>query len=163
MAAATLIALIPSTSGIYWIRCKRNGKIYVGSAVNLRQRWDRHRRALRDKIHHNAPLQQAWNLYGEENFEFEILEHVAEADLLRAEQEWIDRTDCTHRKIGFNICALASSQGRKDAAHLERISRSRRQFGFNRQSHRILPHAQTGLPFDASAGKRREQARVMHA
>ncbi|TLY64902.1 MAG: hypothetical protein E6K45_10960 [Gammaproteobacteria bacterium] len=26
---------IPDTSGVYQIRCKRNGKIYVGSAVNL--------------------------------------------------------------------------------------------------------------------------------
>lgn len=106
MAAATLIAPIPRTSGIYWIRCRRNGKIYVGSTVDFRQRWDRHRRALRDRVHHNAPLQQAWNLYGAGNFEFKIREQVPEVDLLRVEQEWIDRTDCTHRKIGFNISAV---------------------------------------------------------
>jgi hypothetical protein len=113
MAAASPIASIPRTPGVYWIRCKRNGKIYVGSAVNLRERWDRHRRELRGKIHHNPHLQQSWNLYGEENFELEILQHVEAADLLRAEQEWIDRTDCTHRRIGFNISALASTQGQK--------------------------------------------------
>ena len=113
MAATPLIASIPRTPGVYWIRCKRNGKIYVGSSVDLRERWDRHRRELRDKVHHNAHLQQAWDLYGAENFEFEILQHVEEADLLRVEQEWIDGTDCTHRKIGFNISPLASTGGEK--------------------------------------------------
>ncbi len=42
----------------------KRGRFMLGSAVDLRERWERHRRALRDKIHHNAPLQQAWNLYG---------------------------------------------------------------------------------------------------
>src|SRR5689334_10397216 len=59
-------AQIPSVSGIYQIRCVRTGKIYVGSAVNLRARWDFHRRALAINQHHNPHLQAAWNLYGEE-------------------------------------------------------------------------------------------------
>ncbi len=41
---------IPDTSGVYQIRCKSNGKIYVGSAVNLRARWDTHRRELRRRL-----------------------------------------------------------------------------------------------------------------
>jgi len=56
---------IPTVSGVYQIRCKSNGKIYIGSAVNLRQRWDGHRRALRKQRHHNVHLQAAWNRYGE--------------------------------------------------------------------------------------------------
>lgn len=113
MAVKKLTELIPRESGVYQIRCKRNEKIYVGSAVDLRRRWDVHRRALRECVHHNYHLQHAWNLYGEVNFEFGILQFVPAADLLRAEQEWIERTDCTHRKIGFNISALASTQGEK--------------------------------------------------
>jgi group I intron endonuclease len=113
MDTKKLIAVIPRTSGIYQIRCRQNGKIYVGSAVDLRRRWEKHRRALADGAHHNDHLQQAWHLYGEANFEFQILQLVPAAELLRAEQEWIDRTDCTHRKIGFNITRLASTQGEK--------------------------------------------------
>jgi hypothetical protein len=113
MAAKKLIESFPHKSGIYQIRCKQNGKIYVGSAVDLRRRWEVHRRALRDGVHHNDHLQQAWRLYGAANFAFEVLQFVAAAELLRAEQEWIERTDCTHRKIGFNISALASTQGEK--------------------------------------------------
>ena len=42
---------IPTSSGIYQIRCRANGKIYVGSAVTLRARWDGHRRELRKGLH----------------------------------------------------------------------------------------------------------------
>jgi group I intron endonuclease len=38
---------LPRASGIYQIRCIPTGKIYVGSAVNLRKRWDQHHRSLR--------------------------------------------------------------------------------------------------------------------
>ena len=30
---------IPTLSGVYQIRCNQNGKIYIGSAVNLEWRW----------------------------------------------------------------------------------------------------------------------------
>jgi len=103
-----------TTSGVYQIRCKQNGKIYVGSAVNLRARWDLHRRSLIMKQHFNPHLQSAWNLYGAENFEFSVLqyvEYVEEMQLLTIEQAWIERTGCTNRAIGFNINSHATSGG----------------------------------------------------
>lgn len=38
-----------------------------------------------------------------------MLELVDEADLLRVEQEWIDRTGCADRTVGFNIYDIAGS------------------------------------------------------
>jgi group I intron endonuclease len=96
-------------SGIYQIRCNTNGKIYIGSAVNMLARWAGHRRSLQRGAHPNKHLQEAWNSYGEENFEFTVLEYVTPAFLLRAEQEWIDKSQCADRKIGFNICPFAGS------------------------------------------------------
>ena len=98
-------------SGVYQIRCNTNGKIYIGSAVNMSARWAHHWRSLQRGVHRNQHLQQAWNKYGEENFEFAVLEYVTLAFLLRAEQEWIDRCQCTDRKIGFNIYPIAGSPG----------------------------------------------------
>lgn len=98
-------------SGIYQIRCKPNGKIYIGSAVNLFDRWRKHRQSLRLGKHKNRHLQQSWEKYGEEGFEFIVLEYVPRSDLLRAEQEWIDKTRCTNRKIGFNLYPIAGSPG----------------------------------------------------
>lgn len=101
----------PRTAGIYQICCLPTGKVYIGSAVNLRARWEQHRRTLRQGIHRNSYLQQAWNRYGEEEFTFTILELVAPADLLAAEQGWLDRTKSTDRTIGFNIYDVAGSPG----------------------------------------------------
>src|SRR6185295_18629845 len=78
---------------------------------NLYARWVLHRRRLRQKTHHNIHLQQAWNKYGEEKFEFSVLELVEVSTLLQVEQTWIDKTGCADRKIGFNIFPLAGSPG----------------------------------------------------
>ena len=101
----------PTSSGVYQIRCQRNGKIYVGSAVNLEGRWYSHRRDLRNGVHVNPHLQFAWNLYGEPSFVFSVLEHVDEQRLLTTEQLWIDKSRCTDRFIGFNIKREATSAG----------------------------------------------------
>lgn len=75
---------------IYRIRNVVNGKIYIGSAVDSKIRFEKHRRQLRKGKHHCAHLQSSWNKHGEDCFKFEILEQV-ENDLLEAEQRWIDK------------------------------------------------------------------------
>jgi len=102
---------IPRSSGVYQIRCVITGQIYVGSAVDLRARWNAHCRDLRCGEHPNRYLQEAWDHYGEANFEFSVLELVADSERLQAEQSWIDRTGCTDREIGFNIYPMANSPG----------------------------------------------------
>lgn len=111
MPAKSQTKRIPRSSGVYQIRGNTNGKIYIGSAVNMPARWAEHRRGLRRGVHRNKHLQHAWNKYGEENFEFTVLEYVRPAFLLRAEQEWIDKSQCTDREIGFNIYPIAGSPG----------------------------------------------------
>jgi group I intron endonuclease len=87
MSAKELTPAIPVTSGIYQIRCRRNGKIHGGSSVNLRARWDTHRRDLRQRTHANPHLQHARKLFGESSFEFRVLEYVDRTRLLGAEVE----------------------------------------------------------------------------
>jgi hypothetical protein len=111
MSGKKLPQPIPNVSGIYQIRCKVNGKIYIGSAVALNARWLKHRAGLRRGKHRNSHLQFAWDKYGEESFDFSVLEFVPRASLLQAEQNWIDKTGCTNRKIGFNIYPVAGSPG----------------------------------------------------
>jgi group I intron endonuclease len=102
---------VPRASGVYQISCLPTGKVYVGSAVNLRQRWHQHRRSLRRGTHHNPHLRSAWAMYGEEAFELVILELVEPADLLMTEQLWIDRTGCANPAKGFNVFDTAGSPG----------------------------------------------------
>jgi group I intron endonuclease len=110
--AATVFPEIPASSGIYQIRCRVNGKIYIGSAVNLQSRWRGHWRDLRNGVHINPHLQSAWNAYGENSFEFSVVEYVGdEMLLLQTEQSWIVKTNCTDRAFGFNVKLEATSAG----------------------------------------------------
>jgi len=79
--------------GIYSITCKVSGNRYIGSTKNLYERWMKHRGLLRRNLHHCRHLQFAWNKYGEEEFEFEVLETCLPEDtiLVSREQTWIDK------------------------------------------------------------------------
>ena len=91
--------------GIYAIRNRRNGKLYVGSASNISKRWSRHRKDLREGTHKNKHLQAAFNYYGEDAFDFIVLELTD--DLIRREQYWIDVTGCLSARTGYNYAPRA--------------------------------------------------------
>lgn len=60
--------------GIYGIKNKINNKIYVGKTCkSFGDRFDCHKGCLRGGYHENKHLQNAWNKYGECNFDFIIL------------------------------------------------------------------------------------------
>lgn len=111
--------VILTLSGIYAIRNTDNGKVYVGSAVNLRKRWHNHLHALRANKHHSPHLQYAWNKYGESKFKFEVLQYVDVPDnLIQAEQRWIDEFSA-YGKGGYNATPKAGSAlGRKASDEL---------------------------------------------
>ena len=97
-------------SGIYKILNLANGKIYVGSAFNLKKRESEHFHTLRNGTHHNYHLQKSFNKYGEKNFEFNIIEQIFDKSLiLQREQYWIDFYKCYDAKIGYNICPTAGN------------------------------------------------------
>ena len=72
-------------SGVYLITCTANGKVYVGSAVNLAKRWSEHRRGLDHDKHHCRHLQNAWNKYGATAFKWSVLELVSTEGLTTEE------------------------------------------------------------------------------
>lgn len=77
---------------IYTIRNVANGKFYVGSTVNQRERFRTHRSKLRRSAHHCAHLQAAWNKYGEDCFKFEVVAVVASVNILQgAEDLWLSK------------------------------------------------------------------------
>lgn len=77
-------------SGIYKIENIVNGKSYVGSTKDFKERWKRHRIYLRKGNHANRHLQGAWNTYGESSFIFIVLEECLESVLIEREQYFMD-------------------------------------------------------------------------
>lgn len=89
-------------SGIYAIKNKMNNKMYIGQSVNVNKRKSYHLWLLRNNSHFNPKLQNAFNKYGEENFEFVILEKCNKEELDDKEIEYISRYNTTNN--GYNIC-----------------------------------------------------------
>ena len=78
---------VDTSSGIYMLYNIVDNKYYIGSAVNLRERWLGHKSFLNCNNHHSQHLQNAWNKYGEQSFKFQVLEYVADKnELLKREQ-----------------------------------------------------------------------------
>ena len=91
------------TSGIYKITNIKNGKFYLGSTKDFTRRQGDHFRDLKNGDHINKHLQNAFNLDGEENFKFEIIETCEESNLIILEQHYLD-TLTPFRENGYNIC-----------------------------------------------------------
>lgn len=97
-----------SISGIYEIRHRESGKVYVGSACHIRRRFCEHKSELLRGIHHSKHLQRVWNRYGEESLDFKIIETVeSESDLLIREQYWINKMKACDKRFGFNMAPIA--------------------------------------------------------
>lgn len=112
-------------SGIYQIRNLINGKVYIGSAVNINDRWSLHKHQLNKGNHHSKHLQNAWTKYGKENFVFEILEEIKIEELLEREQFYLDNKTPWDIKIGYNI--NKSSKTRLGMKHTEESKEKNRQ------------------------------------
>lgn len=96
--------------GVYKIKNKINDKLYIGSSVDINLRFKAHLNSLRNNKHKNIYLQRAWNKYGEENFEFSIIECVENIDsLIEVEQKYLDGFKSYSKENGYNICTKAGN------------------------------------------------------
>lgn len=87
---------------VYKITCIPSGKVYVGSTTNFSRRKQGHLDDLRRDKHHSRPLQQAWSIYGESNFEFFVIEETSIDKYREREQYWIDQYNSSNLDFGFN-------------------------------------------------------------
>ena len=89
-------------SGIYCILNLINGKRYVGSSVDIKARWARHKYNLKKNKHPNKHLQAAWNKCGKNSFVFEIQELCAVELLKEREEYWIQNYRSYRKQNGYN-------------------------------------------------------------
>lgn len=97
-------------AGVFQVRNAANGKVLLGSSLNLDGPLNRHRFMLTIGKHPSESLQEEWNRYGADKFTFEILEVARvkddpdfnlEDELTLLEQIWIEKAQPFGEK-GYN-------------------------------------------------------------
>lgn len=96
--------------GIYQIRNVTNGKIYIGSAKDLRGRINSNKFQLKMGSHLNKELQKDYNEIGLEGFSFDILDYLKPKeelqydyteDLKVLEEMWLEKLR-PYNESGYN-------------------------------------------------------------
>lgn len=94
-----------SMTGIYKIESQfKPERIYVGSAVNITERWRHHLNELKLTKHHSLKLQRHYNKYGQSDLLFSIIIECEKEDLITIEQSFLDSY-----KPYFNTCKIAGN------------------------------------------------------
>lgn len=86
--------------GIYKITNKINEYSYIGLSTNIEDRWNQHKNPYNWNRENKKLLYKAFQKYGLENFEFEILEECNPKDLSEKEKYYIEKYNTY--KNGYN-------------------------------------------------------------
>jgi group I intron endonuclease len=100
-------------AGVFQIKNLENGKVLLGSSLNLEGPLNGHKFMLKSNAHKNTALQQDWHEFGPDKFVFEILEVVKVSDepnfnlndeLTLLEQIWLEKLQPFGER-GYNLNA----------------------------------------------------------
>lgn len=87
---------------IYGIKNIKNSCWYIGSCIDMKSRFQKHKYYLYNNIHHSKKLQRAFNKYGENAFEIYILHNIDSIkDRFILEENYIKQYDSVHN--GYNM------------------------------------------------------------
>lgn len=100
---------VDNNIGIYCIENKINHKKYIGQSINIEYRWKRHIRELNNNSHINEHLQKSWNKYGQDNFNFYVIEFCDADKLDELEVYYIDLYKTMDAKMGYNLVSGGNS------------------------------------------------------
>ena len=103
--------------GVYRIFNSISLKSYVGSSIDIEDRWLRHKKDLRAGCHHSIKLQRSWDLHGFEAFIFEILVECPREQLDWQEALFQAKFNCI--EDGYNLVALSLENGLVLRGHSE--------------------------------------------
>lgn len=114
-------------SGVYKITLIEDGRCYIGSSVDIANRWYRHHADLNNGVHHSIYLQRVWDKYGSMLFRFEIIE-VCEVDrLLVREQSWMDALTPSFNSIPVAGSRLGTTHTPEARAKISAANTGRKQ------------------------------------
>ena len=89
---------------VYIITCEKDGRFYIGASTNPHKRKLEHFNHLRKNKHHNRFLQRAFNKYGEDSFNYTVLEEFQEEELMwKREEELLEGLSNTYNMMPGGI------------------------------------------------------------
>ena len=100
----------PPPMGVFVVRNRANGKVLVGTSLNLPGALNRIRFQLELGAHENPALQQDWQRHGAASFSFEVLDELPpseepredpRAELQVLEALWLERLK-PYGEVGYN-------------------------------------------------------------
>lgn len=148
--------------GVYIIANAENDKVYIGSTVGFGKRWSNHKSDLRRDCHDNPHLQHAWNKYGEDAFEFGVLEYLDNPEELHlAEQFWMDVYREEGRELyNFGLAARNPMLGRTASEETRRrMSRASMGHTVSEETKCKLSRAGRGKRHSEEARRKMSEAR----
>lgn len=93
--------------GIYEIRSRiYPNRVYIGSSIDIIDRWRKHKRGLRNGNHHNKKLQRHYNKYGPNDLFYKIIMECPEDSLINYEQFLIDANSAYFNLAPADRCLL---------------------------------------------------------
>lgn len=158
------MADMPHKPGVYSITCSETGKMYIGSAVDLKKRWYAHRTTLNRGISPCVILQHAWSKYGQEAFIFAVLELLEDAEILSKkelrlllrdrEQHYIDLLDPYYNASRIALSSFHDPEVQKRVAEINKeiVKRPER--------NRKISEANTGRKHTPEAIERMREAQL---
>lgn len=171
------------TTGIYVISCKIADLYYIGQSSRIEARWSGHRHLLRgrSKRRVNAMLRHAWDKYGEEAFDFEILEECGVKELTIREEYWLSAyrglgarmanfegpsdnpmRGARHSEASREKMSLAQSGRKKSALHRERIGKAHLGRRYPEEVRRRMSESRAGRKCPHLAGDKNPSCSPQH-
>ncbi|AKV04038.1 LuxR family transcriptional regulator [Labilithrix luteola] len=101
----------PKRAGVFTITNTKNGKVFLGSSLNLHGPLEKHRFMLKLGGHFVGELQRDWQRFGPDAFAFAIVEEVTpkndedfrmETALAELEARWVEKVS-PFGEGGYNV------------------------------------------------------------
>lgn len=166
---------ITNSPGIYCIENIINNKKYIGKSTQIRKRILVHISKLRDNKSQCIYLQNAWNKYKENNFNFYVLEYCDKTELNNKEEYWIKKLETFYSKSnGYNLTKGGEgipgyihtsetknkiSKSKTNPSSITRVRNSDAARGIKRKTKSTSCYV--GVSFDSRTGKWKSQYEYM--
>ena len=147
-------------SGVYQIWNFVNGRRYIGSSKNIRKRWNIHRSTLNTQTHDNINLQNDWNKYGKENFDFSVIEYCQEEELIQVEEFYIDLWKPSYNMTPHAGNSLGYKHTEESCQKISLAMKGRKRKPYTLETRKKLSIALTGRKFSEEHRKNISLART---